>query len=111
MVPRSPKQIRFLDHAISDIRDVVPLLFLPMHNPMAVILEETRSFKCPLPIFKIGKENSFNLGFSNDNNMSNVCSNQVVTNTDEELNFLNNDDPVPVMNIFDSRTRVENIEY
>lgn len=43
--------------------------------------------------------------------MSNVCYNQLVTNTDEELDFLNNDDPVPVMNIFDSRTPVEKVEY
>lgn len=30
--------------------------------------------------------------------MSNDCSNQLVANTDQELDSLNNDDPIPLIN-------------
>lgn len=85
---RSPNHVRSLEHAISDIRDV-PHSALFMHKPIDVILDEIRSAKCLLPTSKSRKENSVNLGFANNNNISNDYSNQLVTNTD---------DPIPLRN-------------
>lgn len=62
----------------------VPRSAVFMHEPTDVILDEIRSAKYLLPTSKSRNENSVNLGFGSNNNMSNDYSNQLLTNTDQE---------------------------
>lgn len=75
---------------------------------MAIILDDIRSSKCPLPNSKSGNENFDNLSCLNGNNMSNHCTNQLVTNTEHGLAPLNNDDHVTRMNKLDSLMVIDN---
>lgn len=102
---REVPSVMFLGPCFVDICDVVHRLSLSMQNPILLFLMKV---EVPSVIYlfpSLGKKILMTLVSL----MIITC--QLVTNTDQEFDSLNDDDPIPLMNTFEFLMSFENDEF